>query len=87
MRPTVEGQVKTLLTSPSVQDIRNKRKAIIRMNNEWLAEIDEVWYNKQSKAVDGRGGKDSESERYALGMEWVKNDLLTNERKDFLVTM
>ena len=57
------------------------------MNNEWLAEIDEVWFNKQSKAIDGRGGKDSESERYALGIEWVKNDLLTNERNDFLVTM
>ena len=57
------------------------------MNNEWLAEIDEVWYNKQGKAVYGRCGKDSESERYALGMEWVKNHILTNERKEFLVTM
>ena len=57
------------------------------MNNEWLAEIDEVWYNKQSEAVYGRGGKDSESKRYALGMKWAKNDLLTNERKDFLVIM
>ena len=67
--------------------MRNKRKAIIRVNNEWLAEIEEVWYHKQSKAVHSRGGKDYESKRYALGMEWVKNDLFTNERKDFLVTM